>query len=146
MVVMYDITAEQSFTAVRQWLTSVKVREYPVTASHVFHRNTTKYFTIYYYYLFHVFNKRNIWETFLCHWAVLIWLYVMDYSHFLFMWKIYMANTVVSFKSAFSPLPLQEGTGEDITIMLLGNKTDKEIERQVQKGVGERLAKVIFFF
>lgn len=28
--------------------------------------------------------------------------------------------------------------------MLLGNKTDKEIERQVQKGVGERLAKVCF--
>eukprot|EP00064_Thunnus_orientalis_P000232 superscaffoldBa00000011_g232 len=58
VVVMYDITAEQSFTAVRQWLTSVK-----------------------------------------------------------------------------------EGAGEDITIMLLGNKTDKEIERQVEKGVGERLAK-----
>ncbi|XP_062276838.1 EF-hand calcium-binding domain-containing protein 4B [Scomber scombrus] len=58
VVVMYDITAEQSFTGVRQWLTSVK-----------------------------------------------------------------------------------EGAGEDITIMLLGNKTDKDIERQVQKGVGERLAK-----
>ncbi|XP_022605631.1 ras and EF-hand domain-containing protein homolog isoform X2 [Seriola dumerili] len=50
VIVMYDITAEQSFTAVRQWLTSVK-----------------------------------------------------------------------------------EGAGEDIPIMLLGNKTDKEIERQVQK-------------
>uniref|UniRef100_A0A8C4HCB6 EF-hand domain-containing protein n=1 Tax=Dicentrarchus labrax TaxID=13489 RepID=A0A8C4HCB6_DICLA len=58
VVVMYDITAEQSFTAVRQWLTSVK-----------------------------------------------------------------------------------ESAGEDIPIMLLGNKTDKEIERQVQKGVGERLSK-----
>ncbi|XP_044049694.1 EF-hand calcium-binding domain-containing protein 4B [Siniperca chuatsi] len=58
VVVMYDITAEQSFTAVRQWLTSVK-----------------------------------------------------------------------------------DGAGEDIPIMLLGNKTDKEIERQVQKRVGERLAK-----
>ncbi|AWP08802.1 putative EF-hand calcium-binding domain-containing protein 4B-like [Scophthalmus maximus] len=58
VVVMYDITDKQSFTAVRQWLTSVK-----------------------------------------------------------------------------------EGAGEDIPIMLLGNKTDKEIERQVQKGVGERLAK-----
>ncbi|XP_042352481.1 EF-hand calcium-binding domain-containing protein 4B [Plectropomus leopardus] len=58
VVVMYDITAEQSFTAVRQWLTSVK-----------------------------------------------------------------------------------EGAGEDIPIMLLGNKTDKEIERQVQRGLGERLAK-----
>ncbi|XP_068579611.1 EF-hand calcium-binding domain-containing protein 4B [Cebidichthys violaceus] len=58
VVVMYDITTVQSFTAVRQWLTSVK-----------------------------------------------------------------------------------EGAGEDIPIMLLGNKTDKEIERQVQKGVGERLAK-----
>ncbi|KAM9351633.1 EF-hand calcium-binding domain-containing protein 4B [Symphorus nematophorus] len=58
VVVMYDITAEQSFTAVRQWLTSVK-----------------------------------------------------------------------------------ESAGEDIPIMLLGNKTDKEMERQVQKGVGERLAK-----
>uniref|UniRef100_A0A8D3D8G3 EF-hand domain-containing protein n=1 Tax=Scophthalmus maximus TaxID=52904 RepID=A0A8D3D8G3_SCOMX len=56
VVVMYDITDKQSFTAVRQWLTSVK-----------------------------------------------------------------------------------EGAGEDIPIMLLGNKTDKEIERQVQKGVGERL-------
>ncbi|XP_028264355.1 ras and EF-hand domain-containing protein homolog [Parambassis ranga] len=58
VVVMYDITAEQSFTAVRQWLTSIK-----------------------------------------------------------------------------------EGTGDDIPIMLLGNKTDKEIERQVQKEMGERLAK-----
>uniref|UniRef100_A0A671YUG5 Calcium release activated channel regulator 2A n=1 Tax=Sparus aurata TaxID=8175 RepID=A0A671YUG5_SPAAU len=58
VVVMYDITAQQSFTAVRQWLTSVK-----------------------------------------------------------------------------------ESAGEDIPVMLLGNKTDKEMERQVQKGVGERLAK-----
>uniref|UniRef100_A0A8C3G607 Calcium release activated channel regulator 2A n=1 Tax=Cyclopterus lumpus TaxID=8103 RepID=A0A8C3G607_CYCLU len=58
VVVMYDITTVQSFTAVRQWLTSVK-----------------------------------------------------------------------------------EGAGEDIPTLLLGNKTDKEIERQVQKGVGERLAK-----
>ncbi|KAM7002879.1 EF-hand calcium-binding domain-containing protein 4B [Tautogolabrus adspersus] len=58
VVVMYDITAEQSFTAVRQWLTSVK-----------------------------------------------------------------------------------ESAGEDIPIMLLANKTDKEDERQVQRGVGERLAK-----
>ncbi|XP_059190591.1 EF-hand calcium-binding domain-containing protein 4B [Centropristis striata] len=58
VVVMYDITAEQSFTAIRQWLTSVK-----------------------------------------------------------------------------------EGAGEDIPIMLLGNKTDKEIERQVQREMGERLAK-----
>ncbi|XP_038562582.1 ras and EF-hand domain-containing protein homolog [Micropterus salmoides] len=58
VVVMYDITAVQSFTAVRQWLTSVK-----------------------------------------------------------------------------------EGAGEDIPLMLLGNKTDKEMERQVQKGLGERLAK-----
>ncbi|KAM9854296.1 EF-hand calcium-binding domain-containing protein 4B [Aulostomus maculatus] len=58
VVVMYDITAELSFTAVRQWLASVK-----------------------------------------------------------------------------------EGAGEDIPIMLLGNKTDKETERQVQKEIGERLAK-----
>ncbi|XP_062246536.1 EF-hand calcium-binding domain-containing protein 4B [Platichthys flesus] len=58
VVVMYDITAELSFTAVRHWLTSVK-----------------------------------------------------------------------------------EGAGDDIPILLLGNKTDKEIERQVQKGLGERLAK-----
>ncbi|XP_064807607.1 EF-hand calcium-binding domain-containing protein 4B [Oncorhynchus masou masou] len=58
VVVMYDITDEQSFTAVRQWLTSV-----------------------------------------------------------------------------------QEGAGEDIPIMLLGNKTDKESEREVQTRVGEKLAK-----
>ncbi|KAJ8002895.1 hypothetical protein DPEC_G00163710 [Dallia pectoralis] len=58
VVVMYDITAEQSFTAVRQWLTSV-----------------------------------------------------------------------------------QEGAGEDIPIMLLGNKTDKENERVVLTKVGEKLAK-----
>ncbi|XP_077424476.1 EF-hand calcium-binding domain-containing protein 4B [Vanacampus margaritifer] len=58
VVVMYDITVEQSFTAVRQWLTSVK-----------------------------------------------------------------------------------EGSGEDITLMLLGNKTDLEIARQVHKTMGERLAK-----
>ncbi|XP_061577360.1 EF-hand calcium-binding domain-containing protein 4B [Cololabis saira] len=58
VVVMYDVTDEQSFTAVRQWLTSVK-----------------------------------------------------------------------------------EGAGEDTTILLLGNKMDKESERQVQKELGERLAK-----
>ncbi|KAM9754733.1 EF-hand calcium-binding domain-containing protein 4B [Menidia menidia] len=58
VVVMYDITSEQSFTAVRQWLTSVK-----------------------------------------------------------------------------------ECAGEDIPTMLLGNKTDIEIERQVQREVGVRLAK-----
>ncbi|XP_077372690.1 EF-hand calcium-binding domain-containing protein 4B [Festucalex cinctus] len=57
VVVMYDITVEQSFTAVREWLTSVK-----------------------------------------------------------------------------------EGSGEDITVMLLGNKTDLEIARQVQKSMGVRLA------
>lgn len=58
VIVMYDVTCEQSFTAVRQWLTSVK-----------------------------------------------------------------------------------ESAGEDIPIMLLGNKTDKETERQVQQEVGQRLAK-----
>ncbi|KAM9376595.1 EF-hand calcium-binding domain-containing protein 4B isoform 2-T4 [Pholidichthys leucotaenia] len=58
VVVMYDITAEQTFTAVRQWLTSV-----------------------------------------------------------------------------------QESASENIPIMLLGNKTDKETEREVEKRVGERLAK-----
>uniref|UniRef100_A0A3Q4HJF3 Calcium release activated channel regulator 2A n=1 Tax=Neolamprologus brichardi TaxID=32507 RepID=A0A3Q4HJF3_NEOBR len=59
VVVMYDISTEESFTAVRQWLTSVK-----------------------------------------------------------------------------------EGAGEDIPVMLLGNKTDKETQREVQKSIGERLAKV----
>lgn len=58
VVVMYDITAELTFTAVRQWLTSV-----------------------------------------------------------------------------------QEGAGDDIPIMLLGNKTDMESEREVQRGMGEKLAK-----
>ncbi|XP_056273683.1 EF-hand calcium-binding domain-containing protein 4B isoform X2 [Pseudoliparis swirei] len=58
VVVMYDITTVQSFTAVRQWLTSVK-----------------------------------------------------------------------------------EAAGDDIPTLLLGNKLDKEAERQVEKGVGERLAK-----
>ncbi|XP_004070242.1 EF-hand calcium-binding domain-containing protein 4B [Oryzias latipes] len=58
VVVMYDITAEQSFTAVRQWLSSVK-----------------------------------------------------------------------------------ESANEEIPIMLLGNKTDKEMERKVEKKMGERLAK-----
>lgn len=38
-------------------------------------------------------------------------------------------------------LYLQEAAGDDITIMLLGNKTDKEAERQVQRNMGERLAK-----
>uniref|UniRef100_A0A8C6SI53 Calcium release activated channel regulator 2A n=1 Tax=Neogobius melanostomus TaxID=47308 RepID=A0A8C6SI53_9GOBI len=59
VIVMYDITEKQSFTAVRQWLTSIN-----------------------------------------------------------------------------------EAAGDDLTIMLLGNKTDKEAERQVQKNMGERLAKV----
>nr|XP_020458678.1 ras and EF-hand domain-containing protein homolog [Monopterus albus] len=58
VVVMYDITTNQSFTSVRQWLTSVK-----------------------------------------------------------------------------------ESAGDDIPIMLLGNKTDKEVEREVPRRLGERLAK-----
>lgn len=58
VIVMYDITEKQSFTAVRQWLTSIN-----------------------------------------------------------------------------------EAAGDDITIMLLGNKTDKEAERQVPKSMGEQLAK-----
>lgn len=41
---------------------------------------------------------------------------------------------------------LQESAGEDIPIMLLGNKTDKEKERQVQQEVGQRLAKVCSVF
>lgn len=40
----------------------------------------------------------------------------------------------------------QESAGEDIPIMLLGNKTDKEMERQVQQEVGQRLAKVCSVF
>ncbi|XP_061107831.1 EF-hand calcium-binding domain-containing protein 4B isoform X1 [Conger conger] len=36
---------------------------------------------------------------------------------------------------------IQEGAGEFIPIMLLGNKTDKENERQVQSRLGEKLAK-----
>ncbi|KAJ8382712.1 hypothetical protein SKAU_G00034900 [Synaphobranchus kaupii] len=36
---------------------------------------------------------------------------------------------------------VQEGAGEIIPIMLLGNKTDKENEREVQDRVGENLAK-----
>uniref|UniRef100_A0A3Q4MVY8 Calcium release activated channel regulator 2A n=1 Tax=Neolamprologus brichardi TaxID=32507 RepID=A0A3Q4MVY8_NEOBR len=63
VVVMYDISTEESFTAVRQWLTSVK-----------------------------------------------------------------------------------EGAGEDIPVMLLGNKTDKETQREVQKSIGERLAKKLLHF
>ncbi|KAG9335198.1 hypothetical protein JZ751_005550 [Albula glossodonta] len=58
VVVMYDITAEQTFTAVRQWLTSVK-----------------------------------------------------------------------------------EGAGDDIPIMLLGNKTDRPNEREVEAQLGDKLAK-----
>lgn len=34
VVVMYDITTEESFTAVRQWLTSVKVRQYQSQKHH----------------------------------------------------------------------------------------------------------------
>uniref|UniRef100_H3CTP9 Uncharacterized protein n=1 Tax=Tetraodon nigroviridis TaxID=99883 RepID=H3CTP9_TETNG len=58
VVVMYDITAEQSFAAVRQWLASIK-----------------------------------------------------------------------------------ESAEDDIPIMLLGNKTDQQLERQVQQKTGQRLAK-----
>ncbi|XP_066580267.1 EF-hand calcium-binding domain-containing protein 4B [Amia ocellicauda] len=36
---------------------------------------------------------------------------------------------------------VHEGAGDDIPIMLLGNKTDKESEREVQMKVGEKLAK-----
>ncbi|CAL8263046.1 unnamed protein product [Merluccius merluccius] len=36
---------------------------------------------------------------------------------------------------------VQEGADEDIPIMLLGNKTDKESEREVQTTLGEKLAK-----
>ncbi|XP_072291472.1 EF-hand calcium-binding domain-containing protein 4B [Eucyclogobius newberryi] len=36
---------------------------------------------------------------------------------------------------------INEAAGEDIAVILLGNKTDKEDERQVQKNMGERIAK-----
>ncbi|KAJ8262454.1 hypothetical protein GJAV_G00166660 [Gymnothorax javanicus] len=36
---------------------------------------------------------------------------------------------------------IQEGAGETIPIMLLGNKTDQESEREVQERLGEKLAK-----
>lgn len=45
---------------------------------------------------------------------------------------------------SFSPLCPQESANEEIPIMLLGNKTDKEMERKVEKKMGERLAKVCF--
>lgn len=97
VVVMYDITAEQSFTAVRQWLTNVKVRRDIL----VFSKNTS--FTT------QLLNRFERW---------------------------------------FVPLVSQEGAGEDIPIMLLGNKTDKETERQVPSAAGQRLAKVFptFYF
>lgn len=37
---------------------------------------------------------------------------------------------------------LQEAAGENIPLLLLGNKTDNEKEREVPKGLGEHLAKV----
>lgn len=50
---------------------------------------------------------------------------------------------IMFFESEFLDfLVSQESAGDDIPIMLLGNKTDKEMERQVQKEMGERLAKV----
>lgn len=36
----------------------------------------------------------------------------------------------------------QEGAGEDIPIMLLGNKTDVDAQREIPLGTGEKLAKV----
>ncbi|XP_041110275.1 EF-hand calcium-binding domain-containing protein 4B [Polyodon spathula] len=38
-------------------------------------------------------------------------------------------------------MSVQEGAGDDIPIMLVGNKTDKESEREVQFNSGQRLAK-----
>lgn len=94
---MYDVTAEQSFTAVRQWLTSIKVTD--------------------------------------------------PQSKSLFSWEMTLIWTSPVKPAACSRLitstAFQEGTGGEIPIMLLGNKTDKEAEREVQKEVGERLAKVL---
>lgn len=36
----------------------------------------------------------------------------------------------------------QEGAGEEIPIMLLGNKTDLDAQREIPLGMGEKLAKV----
>lgn len=88
VVVMYDVTAEPSFTAVRHWLTSVKVRLH-----------------------FTVVPFRRVSKPVQSSWrAALFW--------------------------------RQETATEDIPIMLLGNKTDKEAERKVERSMGERLAKV----
>lgn len=50
------------------------------------------------------------------------------------------------FYSFFFFFFLQESAGEDIPIMLLGNKIDKQLERQVQHETGQRLAKVCAVF
>ncbi|KAG6926369.1 Calcium Release Activated Channel Regulator 2A-like, partial [Chelydra serpentina] len=36
---------------------------------------------------------------------------------------------------------IEEATGENIPVLLLGNKTDNEKEREVPRGLGEHLAK-----
>lgn len=40
---------------------------------------------------------------------------------------------------------LQEATGESVPVLLLGNKTDNEKEREVPMGMGDHLAKVLCF-
>lgn len=109
VVVMYDITAEESFTAVRQWLTSVKVRQYQSQK----HHNPIFVFCF-----------------------ILLTCYKKQTNY------IKKQKNKAVLACALSLTCLQEGAGEDIPVMLLGNKTDKETQREVQKSIGERLAKV----
>ncbi|NXS18527.1 RAB44 protein, partial [Mystacornis crossleyi] len=40
-------------------------------------------------------------------------------------------------------ISIEEATGENVPVLLLGNKTDNEKEREVPMGMGEHLAKVL---
>uniref|UniRef100_A0A8C3XG85 Calcium release activated channel regulator 2A n=1 Tax=Cyanoderma ruficeps TaxID=181631 RepID=A0A8C3XG85_9PASS len=42
-------------------------------------------------------------------------------------------------------ISIEEATGENVPVLLLGNKTDNEKEREVPMGMGDHLAKVLIF-
>ncbi|KAK2537720.1 Cracr2a [Columba guinea] len=82
VIVMYDITAKDTFTAVKQWLISIE------------------------------------------HWE-----------------ELWISDDSVMITEHHYQFDNQEANGENVPVLLLGNKTDNEKEREVPMGMGEHLAK-----
>lgn len=145
VVVVYDITNELTFTAVRQWLASVQVSDsFPLS----------------------LWIKDSIWMITTWFWLVIANIAIGSFANcspsssllvlisgtsvifqkalmLIIYWSFGLNKMFFSFNGKWlSFSTLQEGAGEDIPIMLLGNKTDLDNQREIPLGVAEKLAKV----